>query len=183
MIPQLMLAQHNAQRALWRAPISQLHRRMLGDGAMRRWLDGLNSTKAQPNENLGREFLELFSLGEGQYTERDVREAARALTGWREIDSQERRDEFDTGDFDDGAKTILGQTGNWGLDDLVEIACHQPVAATHIARRLYHTFISNTDLPSADLLAPLADVMRRPRRRRRRAGNRIRAAIAAVSCD
>ena len=85
---ELMLVQHNAQRALWRAPISQLHRQMLGDGAMRRWLDGLNSTKAQPNENLGREFLELFSLGEGQFTERDVREAARALTGWREVDSQ-----------------------------------------------------------------------------------------------
>ena len=146
--------------ALWRAPISKLHRRMLGDGAMRRWLDGLNSTKAQPNENLGREFLELFSLGEGQYTERDVREAARALTGWREVDSQQHRDELDTGEFDDGAKTILGQTGNWGLDELVEIACRQPAAATHIARRLYNTFISNTDTPSADLLAPLADAMR-----------------------
>ncbi len=155
-----MLAQHNAQRALWRAPISQLHRRMLGDGAMRRWLDGLNSTKAQPNENLGREFLELFSLGEGHYTERDVREAARrSPAGGRSILKSAATSSI-RGDFDDGAKTILGQTGNWGLDDLVEIACHQPVAATHIARRLYHTFISNTDLPSADLLAPLADAMR-----------------------
>jgi uncharacterized protein (DUF1800 family) len=158
--PDLMLGQQNAQRALWRAPISQLHRRMLNDGAMRRWLDGLNSTKAQPNENLGREFLELFALGEGRYTERDVREAARALTGWREVDFQQHRDQLDTGEFDDGAKTILGETGNWGLDDLVEIACRQPAAATHIARRLYHTFISNTDTPSADLLAALADAMR-----------------------
>jgi uncharacterized protein (DUF1800 family) len=160
--PELMLAQHNAQRALWRAPISQLHRRMLGDSAMRRWLDGLNSTKAQPNENLGREFLELFSLGEGQYTERDVREAARALTGWREVDAHQHHDEPDTSEFDDGAKTILGQTGNWGSDDLVRIACRQPAAATHIARRLYQTFISNTDMPLTDLLAPLADAMRTP---------------------
>ena len=158
--PRLMLAQQNFQRALWRAPISKLHRRMLGDGAMRRWLDGLNSTKAQPNENLGREFLELFALGEGQYTECDVREAARALTGWREVDSQQHRDQLDSGEFDDGAKTILGQTGNWGPDDLVEIACRRPAAATHIARRIYHTFVSNTDVPSADLLAPLADAMR-----------------------
>jgi uncharacterized protein (DUF1800 family) len=157
---ELMLSQHNAQRALWRAPISQLHRRMLNDGAMRRWLDGLNSTKAQPNENLGREFLELFSLGEGQYTERDVREAARALTGWREVDSQQHRDQLDSGEFDDGPKTILGQNGNWGPDDLVEIACRQPAAATHIARRLYDAFISNTDIPSADLIAPLAGAMR-----------------------
>src|SRR5207237_10795427 len=86
--PELMLAQHLAQRELWRAPISQLHRRMLGDGALRRWLDGLNSTKAQPNENLAREFLELFALGLGHYTERDVREVARALTGWRHTRSQ-----------------------------------------------------------------------------------------------
>ena len=92
--PELMLAQNHAQRELWRAPISKLHRRMLDDGAMRRWLDGLNSTKAQPNENLAREFLELFALGEGHYTERDVREVARALTGWREVDFQQHRDQL-----------------------------------------------------------------------------------------
>ncbi len=157
---ELMLAQNNALRTLWRAPISKLHLRMLNDGAMRRWLDGLNSTKAQPNENLGREFLELFALGEGHYAERDVREVARALTGWREVDIRQRRDQFDPGDFDDGAKTILGQTGHWGLDDVVRIACRHPAAATHIARRLYRTFLSNTDEPSPDLLVPLAMAMR-----------------------
>jgi len=158
--PELMLEQNRSQRALWRAPISKLHRRMLGDGAMRRWLDGLNSTKIQPNENLAREFLELFALGEGHYVERDVREVARALTGWVEVDSQQHRDQFDQGDFDGGIKTILGEKGNWGLDDVVRIACLQPAAATHIARRLYRTFISNTDEPSPGLLAPLADAMR-----------------------
>jgi uncharacterized protein (DUF1800 family) len=158
--PELMLAQNNAQRMLWRAPISKLHLRMLNDGAMRRWLDGLNSTKAQPNENLGREFLELFALGEGHYSERDVREVARALTGWHEIDSQQHRDELDVADFDDAPKTILGETGKWGLDDVVRIACRQPAAANHIARRLYLTFISNTDEPSPELLSPLATAMR-----------------------
>jgi uncharacterized protein (DUF1800 family) len=160
---ELMLAQHLAQRELWRAPISQLHRRMLSDGAMRRWLDGLNSTKAQPNENLAREFLELFALGIGHYTERDVREVARTLTGWREVDFQQRRDQFDPGDFDAGSKTILGQSGPWGLEDVVRIACRQPAAAVHIARRLYRTFVSDTDEPSAELLAPLADAMRTER--------------------
>jgi uncharacterized protein (DUF1800 family) len=72
-VAELMVAQNQAQRTLWREPISTLHGRMLNDGAMRRWLDGLGSTKVQPNENLGREFLELFALGEGHYTERDVR--------------------------------------------------------------------------------------------------------------
>ena len=157
---ELMLAQNRSQRELWRAPISKLHMRMLGDGAMRRWLDGLNSTKAQPNENLAREFLELFALGEGHYSERDVREVARALTGWREVDLQQRRDQFDPGDFDGGPKTILGETGNWGLDDVVRIVCRQPAAATHIARRIYRTFVSDTDQPSAELLAPLASAMR-----------------------
>ncbi|MFI5461020.1 MAG: DUF1800 family protein [Isosphaerales bacterium] len=159
-VPELMLDQNRAQRALWRAPISKLHRRMLGDGAMRRWLDGLNSTKVQPNENLAREFLELFALGEGHYSERDVREVARALAGWVEVDSQQHRDQFDPGDFDAGPKTILGETGKWGVDDVVRIACRQSAAATHIARRLYRTFISNTDEPSPGLLAPLADAMR-----------------------
>ena len=143
--PELMLEQNLAFRKLWRAPISQLHRMILADGAMLRWLDGLNSTKAQPNENLAREFLELFALGEGNYTERDVREAARALTGWREVDFQQQRDGFDPGDHDDGTKTILGETGNWGRDDVVRIACRQPAAATHVARRLYRTFVSDTE--------------------------------------
>jgi uncharacterized protein (DUF1800 family) len=158
--PELMLAQHSAQRRLWRAPISKLHQRMLNDGAMRRWLDGLNGTKAQPNENLGREFLELFALGEGHYTERDVRETARALTGWRVADRQQQRDQLDPGDFDLGLKTILGQTGPWGLDDVVRIACRHPAAANHVARRLYRTFLSNTDEPSHELLVPLAAAMR-----------------------
>jgi uncharacterized protein (DUF1800 family) len=133
---------------------------MLGDGAMRRWLDGLDSIRAQPNENLGREFLELFALGVGHYSERDVREAARALTGWRESDYQQHTDRLDPADFDDGTKTILGQTGRWGLDDLVRIACRHDQAACHIARRLYRTFISDTDEPSAGLIAPLAEAMR-----------------------
>ncbi len=158
--PELMLEQNRAQRELWRAPIVKLHCRMLGDGAMLRWLDGLSSTRANPNENLAREFLELFALGEGNYTERDVRETARALTGWREIDPFDHLAQLVPGDFDQSPKTILGATGNWGLDDVVRIACLQPAAATHIARRLYRTFISNTDLPSPELIAPLAAAMR-----------------------
>ena len=158
--PELMLDQNLKFRKLWRAPISQLHHMILADGAMLRWLDGLNSTKAQPNENLAREFLELFALGEGHYTERDVREVARALTGWRGNTYTGSTDTFDPGDHDDGSKTILGQTGPWSRDDVVRIACRQPAAATHIARRLYRIFLSDTDEPKPELLAPLADAMR-----------------------
>jgi uncharacterized protein (DUF1800 family) len=158
--PELMLAQNQALRRLWRSPISQLHLMILNDGAMLRWLDGLNSTKAQPNENLAREFLELFALGIGHYSESDVREVARALTGWREVDFQQKRDGFDPADHYDGPKTILGQSGRWNRDDLVRIVCAHPAAATRIAWRLYRTFISDTDEPSAELLAPLASAMR-----------------------
>jgi uncharacterized protein (DUF1800 family) len=158
--PERMLEQNQGLRKLWRAPISQLHRMILGDGAILRWLDGLNSTKAQPNENLAREFLELFAQGEGNYTERDVREAARALTGWREVDFQQKRDGFDPGDHDEGTKTILGETGKWGRDDVVRIACRQRAAAVHVARTLFVTFVSDTEPPRPELLAPLADAMR-----------------------
>ena len=85
------------------------------------------------------------------------------MTGYREIDFQQKRDAFDPGDHDSGAKTILGQTGPWGRDDVVRIVCGQPAAATHIARRLYRTFISKTDEPNSEpleALAPLADAMR-----------------------
>jgi uncharacterized protein (DUF1800 family) len=159
-VPELMLTQNNALRDLWRAPISKLHHRMLDDPAMRRWLDGLGSTKLQPNENLGREFLELFALGEGHYSERDVRDASRALTGWNEVDYQEHRDQLDPAAFDDRPKTILDETGPWGLDDLVRIVSRQPAAAMHIARRIYRTFIADTAQPPDSLLASLAGAMR-----------------------
>ncbi len=84
----------------------------------------------------------------------------RRITGWIKVDSQQHRTHFAPTDHDSGTKTILGETGNWGLDDVVRIACRQPSAATHIARRLYRTFISDTDTPSAELLVPLADAMR-----------------------
>jgi uncharacterized protein (DUF1800 family) len=160
-LPELLLAQNNGLRQLWRAPISQLHGMILHDGAMLRWLDGLNSTKAHPNENLAREFLELFALGIGNYTERDVREVARALTGWREVEFQKKRDGFDPGDHDSGLKTILGRTGPWNRDDVVRLASAHHAAANHIARRLYRTFIADTQEPSLAILGPLASIMRK----------------------
>ena len=101
--------------------------------------------------------------GGGTLLQRRRPRGRRALTGYREIDFQQKRDAFDPGDHDSGAKTILGQTGSWGHDDVVRIVCGQPAAATHIARRLYRTFISNTDEPNSELLealAPLADAIR-----------------------
>jgi uncharacterized protein (DUF1800 family) len=158
--PELMLKQNQVFRRHWCDRISRLHAAMLDDGAMLRWLDGLNSTREKPNENLAREFLELFALGEGNYTEQDVRETARALTGMREQDFQTKRDGLDAADHDDGEKTILGQTGRWGRGDVVRLAAAHPAAAANIARRLFRTFIADDEPPTPELLGPLAEVMR-----------------------
>jgi uncharacterized protein (DUF1800 family) len=158
--PIWMLDQNLAQRELWRSRISQLHRRMLRDGAMLSWLDGLGSRKSQPNENLAREFLEFFALGEGIYTEADVRAAARALTGWQRPPSSSDEILFDEEAHDAGSKTLLGQTGPWGLDDVVRIACAHPSAAAHIARRLFRTFIADAIEPPRGVLEPLAEALR-----------------------
>ena len=157
--PLRMLEQHLTLRQLWRARVSQLHGALLRDPAMLKWLDGSDNTRDRPNENLAREFLELFALGEGHYTEQDVREVARALTGWQEDGTgQEMR--FVIRQHDAGPKVILDACGNWGEADVVRIVCRQPAAALHIARRLYRTFISDTDDLPVQLLEPLADAMR-----------------------
>jgi hypothetical protein len=155
-----MLDQNLTLRAHWRSRISELHRAMLRDPAILSWLDGLDSRKSEPNENLGREFLELFALGEGIYTEADVRAVARALAGWKNSPSRSAGILFDEEDHDTEPKTLLGQTGPWGLDDVVRIVCAHPAAATQIARRLFRTFIADAVEPASGLLEALADAMR-----------------------
>ena len=90
---------------------------IIADPAMLVWLDGGTSKKDKPNENFAREFLELFTLGAGNYTERDIREAARAFTGWvRQDRARFPRDAgfiHEPAQVDDGPKTFLGQTGPW----------------------------------------------------------------------
>src|SRR5437879_11377787 len=83
---------------------------MSKDGAMLVWLDSNSNVKGRPNENYARELMELFSLGVGHYTEKDIREAARAFTGWR---TNGESLAFDARSHDDGPKTVLGQTGTW----------------------------------------------------------------------
>ncbi|WP_165069475.1 DUF1800 domain-containing protein [Paludisphaera rhizosphaerae] len=157
--PEAMLEQNRALRLHWRARMSRLHSAMLSDTAMLAWLDGIGSTKASPNENLGREFLELFALGPGNYTEKDVRETARAFTGWRRTSYQPLKALQDGEDVDHASKTILGETGDWLQDDVVRIVLRQPAAAEHVARRLYRTFVVDAP-PSRELIAPLAEAMR-----------------------
>ena len=158
--PRAMLGQNLAQRELWRAPFGRLVRAMLEDPALLAWLDGFESRKEHPNENLARELLELFTLGEGNYAEADVKNVARALTGWRDASGAGLASLFDPSDHDVGPQTFLGQSGSFGVADVARIIVAQPAAARHVARRLYRTFVSDTDEPPAGLLEPLAAAMR-----------------------
>src|SRR5262249_23951214 len=104
------------------------------DGAMLLWLDSNSNVKGRPNENYARELMELFSLGVGNYTEKDIREAARAFTGWR-TDGDDFK--FESQLHDSGAKTVLGQTGAWNGNDVVRIVLEQPAAARFLRRQFY----------------------------------------------
>ncbi len=139
---------------------------MIADPAMLVWLDGGTSKKDKPNENFAREFLELFTLGAGHYTERDIREAARAFTGWVRQDARSGFQEtpelkHDAAQVDEGPKTFLGQNGPWGPSDIVRITLERPEAATFLARKLYRWFISESGTPVPELIEPLAEEVKR----------------------
>jgi uncharacterized protein (DUF1800 family) len=132
---------------------ADLLQEMSKDPAMMVWLDTVQSKKGQPNENYARELMELFSLGIGNYTEMDIREAARAFTGW-EIRNGKFHD--NKAQFDAGDKTVLGKTGKWTGEDVVRICLEQKAAPRFIVRKLYRFLISENESPSNDLIEPLA---------------------------
>jgi len=111
-----------------------------------RYLDNAQNVKAHPNENYARELMELFTLGIGNYTEADVRESARAFTGWG-IDRDYSFRDFPAR-HDDGSKTFLGKTGNFTGRDIVEIIFTQPAAATLFAKDLLNFFVYSDPEPA-----------------------------------
>jgi uncharacterized protein (DUF1800 family) len=123
------------------------------DGMMLKWLDGTANNKVHPNENYARELMELFTMGAGNYTETDVREAARALTGW--FVEQDGTVSFRQRAHDDGNKTFLGHTGNLGVDEVVDIILAHPATPRHLATRLWEFFVYPG--PSDADLKPLTD--------------------------
>ncbi len=126
------------------------------DPAMMLWLDVHTSKKGHPNENYARELMELFTLGAGNYTEQDVRESARAHTGY----SLEEKTGFvfRPAQHDNGQKTFLGQTGNFDADSIVDIILRQDAAPAHLARKLFE-FYAYPD-PAEATIAPIAEVAR-----------------------
>jgi len=155
--PTLMFRQNCLLRTHALGRFGPLLQAISRDGAMLVWLDSNSNVKGKPNENYARELMELFSLGVGHYTEKDIREAARAFTGWR---TDGVGFAFDARFHDSGPKTVLGQTGPWDGGDVVRIVLGQPAAARFLVRKLYHFLISEQAVPPDSLLEPLCESFR-----------------------
>jgi uncharacterized protein (DUF1800 family) len=151
-----MRQQNDLFRQLGRGPFGDLLSAAVHDPALLVWLDAPSNHKGHPNENLARELMELFSLGIGHYTEHDVKEAARALTGWSVEEGvfTEVRARHDTGE-----KTILKKTGPWKGDDVVRMVREHPATSRRLARRVCELFLAEKAMPTAALDA-LADGLR-----------------------
>ena len=141
----LMLAQNRLLRRNALGSFKDLLREITANPAMLLWLSGTDNTKWSPNENYARELMELFTLGEGNgYTERDVREQARALTGWR---NDWRRGagatnfRFDRSRHDEGTKTIFGKRGTFDWHDAVSLCLHHPRHPGFVVDKLWSAFV------------------------------------------
>ena len=152
----LVKQQNETLRRHARAPFGELLRALAHDPALLVWLDAPANRKDHPNENLARELMELFSVGIGNYTESDVKEAARALTGWT-VDNG--RFQSRPNRHDPGTKTILGQSGEWNGDDLVDILLDEAATATRLAWRLTSEFFGE-NVVNENALAELAERLR-----------------------
>jgi uncharacterized protein (DUF1800 family) len=114
---------------------------IIRDPAMIKYLNNNQNNKNSPNENLGRELMELFTLGEGRgYTEQDIKEGARTLTGYTYVDD---RFQFLSRNHDDGGKSIFGRSGRWDGHDFVELIFTRPSAATFVCEKLYRFYVNN----------------------------------------
>ncbi|WP_152049844.1 DUF1800 domain-containing protein [Tautonia marina] len=155
--PSLMRQQNELLRRHALGSFADLLRSMAKDPAMLLWLDATASKKEHPNENYAREVMELFTLGRGHYSERDVQEAARAFTGTFVVQGRYRHD---SREFDAGEKSILGQTGSFDGDAVASILLDQPACARFLCRKLFALLLSEVDEPSDALIDPLADAYR-----------------------
>ena len=133
------------------------------DPAMIFWLDNNENRNGEPNENWGRELLELFSMGVGNYTEQDIKDASRAFTGWTFEQPIPLYPHgyypadfvYDAADHDDGEKTFLGNTGNLNGEDIIDIIVKQPATARFIARHMYNFFVADEpQVPSWNTVPP-----------------------------
>jgi uncharacterized protein (DUF1800 family) len=150
--PMAMLEQNQLLRKYALGDFRELVHGIARDPAMLIYLDSVTNRKAHANENFARELMELFCLGEGNYSEKDVQELARCFTGW-EIKSKEFK--FNRFQHDEGEKTILAKQGTFPDGESIDWVLKQPSASRFIAGKLFQQFIWDEPAPSEELLAPL----------------------------
>lgn len=135
-----------------------LLRDMAYDPMMLIYLDGVSNKKAKPNENFARELLELFTLGEGNYSEKDIKEIARAFTGWG-INRKTRKPRFNRKQADLGTKVVFNKSGKFSSDDILTLLLEHPRTAEFIAEKLWKEFIS-IDAPDKKVITAWANKFR-----------------------
>lgn len=146
-LPALMMLQNDLFRRNALGNFRTLTHEIARDPAMMLYLDTQSSRKDHPNENFAREVMELFTLGEGHYTEQDIREAARAFTGYQ-LNRMEGTVFHNKRQWDDGDKTVFGKTGKFDGDDVINLIFEQPQAARLMAGKLWEYFAAE-DPPTA----------------------------------
>ncbi|MDX2227296.1 MAG: DUF1800 domain-containing protein [Verrucomicrobiae bacterium] len=127
------------------------------DPAMLIWLDGAQSRPKAPNENYARELMELFTLGEGNYTEKDIQESARAFTGWT-LDRQNQEARYVPRMHDGGAKSFMGKIGAFKDEDIIDILLGRQECSRFLARKMWRFFASQS--PSEEVTGALANTLR-----------------------
>jgi len=145
-VPYLMFQQNLLLRRHALGNFRQLVHAAAKDPAMIIYLDNVSNVKDKPNENFARELLELFTLGEGHYSETDIKEAARAFTGWA-VDRDTGTFRFLPRRHDFGSITFMGETGIFNGEDIIDIILKQPQVATYITEKFWREFISGTPDP------------------------------------
>lgn len=154
-LPQRMYWQNKLFRDYAFGNVVDLTKKVTIDPAMLIYLDGIKSTKNEPNENYARELMELFTIGIGNYTEEDIHAAARALTGWR---VNGLTSYFTENRFDDSEKTFMGQTGNFNYENIVDIIFSRNETANFFCRELYKEFVYFQ--PDETFVTQLGDIFR-----------------------
>lgn len=156
-MPFLMLKQNQLLRRLALGNFRELVQYIAKDPAMLIYLDNSSNRKGSPNENFARELLELFTLGEGHYTETDIKEAARSFTGWT-INRDTGEFFFNPIQHDFGRKTFLGRSGFFNGNDIINIVFEEPQTAIFIVEKLWREFISSE--PESAEVERLAQIFR-----------------------
>jgi len=155
----LMYNQNELFRKLGAGSFDVLTQAVAKDPAMLIWLDTSTDYKSHPNENFARELMERFTMGAGHYTEKDVRAAARAFSGW-ELDYTSGEFFFNAYDHDNGEKTYLGHTGRWHGEDIINFATHTEVSSRWVVSRFW-SWLAYPVTPQNPVVTKLAERYRK----------------------